>query len=101
MCEDKMNEAHSSSCCGGHMGWGRKSWVHWVLGLVVLIIVFCMGYKLGVLRGYFGGWGYMGGYGRPMMYRTGSFNGFGPGMMGNWRYVAEPLEDQGTSTPRQ
>ena len=91
-----------SGCCGSHMGCSHKRWVCWVLGLVVLIIVFCTGYKLGVLRGYLGSWGHMGGYGRPMMmYRTGSFDNFGPGMMGNVQYRAEVLEDQITTTPRQ
>ncbi len=99
MCDNKMGGEHNGGCCGGHMSWGRKSWVCWVLGFVVLVIVFCTGYKLGVLRGYFGGWGFGGGYGHPMMlYRGGPVNGYSAGMMGNWQYRTEVLEDQVTST---
>lgn len=93
MCDDKMGSGkEGGSCCGGNKGgcsWGHKSLLHWLIGAVVLIIVFCFGYKLGVLRGYFGGWGYDNYGGYNMMYRNGNF---GPGMMSGWRNVGVPVE---------
>ena len=73
--------------CSHKMGyWGYKLiWA--VVALVVLGIVFCSGFKLGLVSSHFMG----GGYGHNMMYRTGGkvlmMEGRGPGMMGNWQMV--------------
>ena len=106
MCDDKMGSGskEGGSCCAGHgMAWGHKSWLCWLIGAVVLVIVFCTGYKLGMLRAYLGGWGYEGGnYPSQMMYRGGNVLYRG-GMIGNWQYAedAERLEDQVTSSLKQ
>lgn len=110
MCDDKMGNGskEGGSCCGGHsMVWGHKSWLCWLLGAVVLMIVFCMGYKLGMLRAYLGGFGYGHGRNYPhqmMMYRGDAYDaGYRGGMMGNWQYAedAQQLEDQVTSSLKQ
>ncbi len=83
MCDEKCsqegghNNAHQGCC-----GWGHKSLLHWVIGLLVLVVVFWAGYKLGVLRGYFGG--YYGGSPYNMMYNRGQ-GVWGPGMMSGWQ----------------
>lgn len=66
--------------------------LRWILGLIILAIVFWLGIKLGEFKGAFGG--YYGGYfgerhmrfNRPMMYGQ-----WGPGMMGNYFYQAQPV----------
>ncbi len=81
MCDDKQGSCGNNQggcACGGHGmcgGWGHKSLLRVVLALVVLGFVFCAGFKLGVLAGYFHGFGY--GDGPRMMYS----NGWGGGMM--------------------
>lgn len=86
-------------CCGAHKmgcGWGHKSVWCWLIGLVVLIIVFCTGYKLGVLRGYFGG--YYGMYNGGMYYRGGVGGNWGPGMMRNWQFDQTVQEQSKSAT---
>jgi hypothetical protein len=109
MYDEKTSEGNkvSGSCCGHHgMAWAHKSWLCWVIGAVVLMMVFCAGYKLGMLRVYLGGWGHMRGnypYGN-MIYRGGAYGGeYRGGMMGNWQYQnpEERLEDQVTSSLKQ
>ena len=83
MCDDKQGSCGSNQGggCGGHgacCGWGHKSWLKVLLALFVLGMVFCAGYKLGVLHGYFGG-GY--GDGPRMMYKGGW------GMMRGFNYA--------------
>ena len=73
--------------CLSHCGCGHKSILRWVIGLVILGIVFCAGFKLGQLRGaWYGyggemmGWGRgnWGGYGYPMMRGArGYYGGYG------------------------
>ncbi len=78
MCDDKNGSCGAGGCGGQHHGCGHKSLVWWLIALAIGVIVFCAGYKLGVLRGYMGGWGYyQGGY--PAM-----MNGWGYGMMRGW-----------------
>jgi hypothetical protein len=60
-----------------------------------------MGYKLGMLRAYLGGFGYgHGNYPYQMMYRGDTYGGYRGGMMGNWQYAedVQRLEDQVTSS---
>jgi len=75
------------ACCHGH---GRYMVLRWILGLIILAVVFWVGVKIGEFKGSFeygygmqyrntmhykGGYGMMGGYGSgrmPMMYNASS-----------------------------
>lgn len=75
----------TKGCCGDC---GHRRLLCWAIGLVVLMIVFCAGFKLGELKAYFHSY-----YGQDYYgYQTGGMmrwgypnNGYGYGMMGNWR----------------
>ena len=87
---DEMNLWHC-----GKAGW-KSCVIRWVLGIVILIIVFSLGFSLGKFSGYLkAGYGYygMGSYGSPMMggyyrnnmmYPTNGYYGMGPWMMGGY-----------------
>lgn len=84
-CSCGMCSSHHGCCCGHH---GRYIWLRWLLGILILVIVFWVGVKVGEFKGGAYGWGYqsygshrmmnynpmmMHGQGMPnMMYRTGS-----------------------------
>ena len=78
--------------CGG----GQRA-LRWILGIIILLIVFCLGWKLGEISsflrgGYYGmGPGMMQEYGNPYYY------GYGPGMMGGYGYGFAP--QQSTTAP--
>ena len=92
MCDDK-NSSCGAGGCGGHHGCGHKSLSWWLIALAIGVVVFCAGYKLGVLRGYMGGWGYyQGGY--PAM-----MNGWGYGMMRGWGGVV-PVNPASTTSQK-
>lgn len=85
-CEDcKCGDCHCHSrpCCGG---WHKHLWLRWLLGLIILGIVFCIGFKIGEFKAsfeneWFGGFGGAG-YGYRMMQgRSGNMFYYGPGMM--------------------
>lgn len=91
--EQKNNQQHPQACnCPWHSGYGHRHFLlRWVLGILILIVVFWLGVKFGEIRGYFG-YGY---YGYPshrnMMY---PYYGYGqpyPTMMNGQRFA--------TSTP--
>lgn len=72
---------YGGKCCG--MCGGRRHIVlRWIVGILILVAVFCGGFKLGVMVGYLNNGGY-GGHmssGRHMMQR-----GYYPtGMMNGW-----------------
>lgn len=73
MCDDKMNSCGNGGGCGQGRGCNHKHLMFWLLAIVIGMIVFCAGYKLGVMRGYFGGY--------PAMYNQGW------GMMRGWQGV--------------
>jgi hypothetical protein len=73
------NQQHPAGCsckmCGCGCGHGRHMILRWVLGLVILLIVFWVGVKVGEFKtsawGY--GMGYYGGMHRGMMMRRGGY----------------------------
>lgn len=75
-CEGGMAAVCGMNRCGGHHG---MTLLRWFLGLMIIVMVFCLGVKIGEYKQAFeggdSGYGYssrmMGGYGydRPMMYR--------------------------------
>lgn len=71
--DNKHNEECCSHCCGIHHLHNMDNKYHllrWLLGIVIILVVFWMGFKLGEFKGYFGSYdgGYFGrGYGRGMM----------------------------------
>ena len=91
-------------CCGGHCcGGGRHLLLRWLLGLLILVIVFWLGLKIGEFKGVFGGYGgnysgmprHMRSFNKPMM-RSGYW-GY-PGMMNNNPSAAQP---QTGATPQK
>jgi len=97
MCDDKMcsHENQSASCgCGTGKGcicqWHHHIWIKLIIGIVVFAIVFCTGFKLGLLSGRLG-WDNYGYYGTNQMM-------YGRGWGGMMRYI--PL-DNTTATPTQ
>lgn len=81
------NTGHCGGACGSCSMHGHKSPVWWLVALVVLIIVFSLGYKLGEMNGgsMYGYNSMMGGHG--MM--RGESGGWGGGRMmqgqgGSW-----------------
>ena len=75
-CEGGMATVCGMNTCGGHHG---HTILRWFLALIIVVMVFCLGVKVGeykyAIEGADGGSWYggrmMGGYGydRPMMYR--------------------------------
>ncbi len=91
MCDDKQGSCggHEGGC-GSHRGCGHKSLLWWLIALVVGIIIFCTGVKVGVLKSYYGGWGYNQGY--PAM-----MGGWGYGMMRGYNNLVVPAQTATTS----
>ncbi|KKU91746.1 MAG: hypothetical protein UY23_C0001G0352 [Candidatus Jorgensenbacteria bacterium GW2011_GWA1_48_11] len=78
------------SCCQG-----RRHWAWLIVKILVILIVFWFGVKVGELKSFIGySWGYPGGYSnmRSMMW-GGNYgaNAYGPGMMG-WYWNATSTE---------
>ena len=65
VCEGKT--CGMGGCCCGHGGWYRV--IRWVLGIAIIMIVFCFGMMIGQLKGELGS-------GRRMM-RMPSYGGYG------------------------
>lgn len=103
--EEKTKNGHPEGCrcvmCGGWHGvWahGRGHWLlRLILGVIILLLVFWLGFKLGKLvvsiNGGYGylmrhgkHWGYPGYYNMmgPGYYGDGCY-GYGPGMMRGWQ----------------
>ena len=88
-----MEENMNKNVCICH---SRYYLLRWFLGLLIIILVFCVGVQLGELRGYLESAGYLpqsyhGGYGdygrmMPMMYYNNSNLPFGM-MNGNYQVV--------------
>src|SRR3989344_6350370 len=85
-------------CRCGSYTWGHGHyWLRWILGLLILCAVFCLGVKVGEFKGYYGlGHGfdsYGGGY------RTFMMKARPPYMMGNqvWQ---EPAQFDTSATPQ-
>ena len=103
-CYDCKAQKMCGRCCGGHCcGGGRHMLLRWLLGLLILVIVFWLGLKIGEFKGAFGG-DYGGYYGmprhmrtfnKPMMYK--SYWGY-PRMMGNTSSSTQP---QSGTTPQK
>jgi hypothetical protein len=62
--------------CG--CGFRRFFWLRWLLGIVILVLVFVVGVKIGEFKSQFGGMGY-GKRGMMMQYHT--MRGYPTGMM--------------------
>ncbi len=103
MCDGKScgcSNNQGGSCGGGRTGcgWNHRTLLWVLVALAVGAIIFCTGFKLGMLRSYFGGWGYDNYGGYNMMYRSGNW---GPGMMGNWQ-IQQAVEDvESTSSSKK
>jgi|GEM_PF-3402971 len=64
-----MDYGHGMWCnCGGH-GYHRHFVLRWILGIILLAVVFCLGFKLGFLHANMYGYGGYGDHHRdyPMM----------------------------------
>lgn len=85
---NKENGEHCDHCCDMHRGYMGYYGFRWVLGIVVLLMMFWLGMKVGEFKGFveanYGGFGE-----RNMMYKS------GPGMM----YFQTPLNSIGTTAP--
>lgn len=84
----KMHHEGGEKCmwCSGH-GWhSGKYWVlRWIILIIILLVVFSLGVKVGYFKAILGGYGKYGGYGyyeHPMM--GGYYGGYGPMMNGGW-----------------
>lgn len=89
-------DAEGGSCGSHHHGCcGYKSLVRWLIALVVGIIVFCIGVKVGEMKVLYGGWGY--GVGYPSMMNYGNYGNYGYGMMRGWQGVVSPAATTSSS----
>ncbi|HSR89032.1 MAG TPA: hypothetical protein VLK22_01350 [Candidatus Udaeobacter sp.] len=99
MCDDKMDSHNGMGGCGcgahgGCHGYAHKHLICLLAMVVVGIIVFCTGVKIGMLKAYYMGWDYdRGGY--PMM----NYQGYGM-MRGGWN-VAIPATVQETTSSKK
>lgn len=88
---EEKNNNHPSGCrcfmCGG----GYRI-LHWILGIIILLIVFCVGWKLGEISSFMRGEGY---YGMMQQYENPYY--YGSGMMGGYEY--ETVPQGATTTP--
>ena len=66
MQEEVKHDHCNGACCGMHHGGHKYMILRWVLGLIILGIVFCLGVKVGEFKGGFQGEFY--GSGRHMRY---------------------------------
>lgn len=104
--EQKNNSEHGKEECGWKCfyGHGHKYFlVRWILGIIILAIVFSIGMMAGELKGYLrSGYGYDGYGGHFRMMR-----GFGmpyQGMMNYWpgyQYPSQPLQSPTPAAPAQ
>jgi hypothetical protein len=107
--EDVANGQKFCKMCGSGMCYHghRHFWLRWLLGIVILAVVFCVGVKVGEFKGAFGrGFNNRAGYNtrlnsQPMM--RGYPYGYPSGMMqgGNGTYQTQPSTNilkQPTST---
>ncbi len=80
----ESNKGKVCEDCSCHSGWycGQGSmWFHiarWILGIIIIVMIFCLGIKVGEIKGQLeeSGWNShhymdMNGYNRPMMYGPG------------------------------
>ena len=88
-----MEEKKTLSTKGSTCGCDHKSLLCWFIGFIVLVIVFCAGYKLGELKSYFK-YSYYGYETSPMM-RWGQR---GYGMMPGWKYYDSATQPTTTDT---
>ena len=94
-CGDMCKESDHSACCGGigHMQGchgGKCHLVKMILKIIIVILVFFFGFKIGVMTGYL-----QAGYGRGVI----GENNFG--MMRGFNYYNNPLNNGGTQVPAQ
>ena len=90
--KDEHMHEHCAEC-EMHHGYHRYFFLRWVLGIVIILIVFWLGLKIGEFKGYFeSDFGYSTGFHQ---------SGFrmGPGMMNYW-YQQVPTPDSTTTTPK-
>ncbi len=76
-------------------GWGHRSLLRLGVVLLVLTVAFWAGFRLGMLKAYFGGYYENNVFPYPMMYRTGNW---GPGMMGGLQWSAVDSEEKAASS---
>ncbi len=94
-----MDHGHMCAGLGHHMLCGRHP-LRWLVGLLILGVVFWLGLKVGEMKGYLEGGYYYGndysvpGYGYNMM-RGARY--MGPWMMGGWY---SPVSSPSTSTAK-
>ena len=69
-CSCGMCSSHHGCCFGHH---GRYLWLRWLLGILILVVTFWLGMKVGEFKGGMYGYGGFGGHrmgAYPMMMRT-------------------------------
>lgn len=93
-----MEEKKSLTCKGFGCACSHKPLLCWLAGLVVLIIVFCVGVKFGEWKTYFYSYGqdYYGFQPGTMM-RWGNQGYGGNGMMRGWRYYDNTVAPTATT----
>ena len=90
-CECKCHGNNMNMCGGmscGRWGGGAHHLLRWVIGILIIVFVFCAGLKLGMMVGYLNDGGYYGSH----MFRKGAtlqdgsniYYRMGPGMMYGW-----------------
>lgn len=98
--EDKKTLLNKGCACEC----GHKKLLCWAIGFAVLVIVFCIGVKVGQLQTYlraFYGQDYYGYRPSTMMRWNNDYNqedGYGYGMMRGWRYSDESLPVKKTTS---
>lgn len=111
--EEKKETTMCNHCngCGQHTGMsccgGRHFVIRWVLAVIILATVLCVGIKIGEFRAVFGDEGFggmMGGYGyhgRMMPYSYGNeYYGWAPQMMGGYVVSGSATVQPPSQTPK-
>ncbi len=93
-----MCHGHEGMACAYHQ---RHLLLRWLLGVLILVVTFWLGFKLGEIKGIYGDGGFGYGrmwYGQPQMYYR-----WGGGGTGNQGYSVPPMmrwwQQQASGTP--
>jgi len=88
MCQGKM--CGMGGCCSGRGCWYRA--IRWIIGIAIILIVFCFGMMIGELKGEFG-------RGYRMMHAPYYGGGSAYPMMQNWQSGAAGQSQTAPATP--